>query len=363
MTQKVIVNIIQTGQWVLYVLRLNEMVCILLIFYVWLLQFVFYKASSSSTPPRHPPAEAQFAYTMEGLIPMEYMYIDDTNGGEPTHFIYGAADMKNVGVSMGKMILQFERIIRGYCSTDDSMVNSQLATEKNRTHNENIGILKSIKDQSVLHFNISVAKNILFSLPKAQWAPFALYIYSGKIVQNKNIAVYGSVDPWLESFLILLGAQHVVTIEYNRLTYEDSRITTIAMDGFAELYSSTGKYAKYFDTVISLSAFDHDGLGRYGDPLNPNGDLSVMQLVKTIIKPTGIMMLTVPIGPDVVVFNLHRRYGRNRLPKLLDGWKVVEKLGWIESKLEENADWRQTYEPVLMMIPQNTISSLNEGEL
>ena len=38
----------------------------------------------------------------------------------------------------------------------------------------------------------------------------------------------------------------------------------------------------------------------------------------------GLLLLTVPIGPDVVVWNLHRRYGVARLPHLLWGWDTVQ---------------------------------------
>lgn len=31
---------------------------------------------------------------------------------------------------------------------------------------------------------------------------------------------------------------------------------------------------KKFDVLISYSSIEHDGLGRFGDPLSPNGDLS-----------------------------------------------------------------------------------------
>ena len=49
-------------------------------------------------------------------------------------------------------------------------------------------------------------------------------------------------------------------------------------------------------------SFDHDGLGRYGDPLNPDGDLEAMRTVYRLIKPEGILFLTVPIGTCIVVF-------------------------------------------------------------
>ncbi len=32
-----------------------------------------------------------------------------------------------------------------------------------------------------------------------------------------------------------------------------------------------------FDMALSISSFDHDGLGRYGDPLDPVGDLKAMR--------------------------------------------------------------------------------------
>ena len=62
------------------------------------------------------------------------------------------------------------------------------------------------------------------------------------------------------------------------------------------------------------------------------------------------MLLTVPVGPDVVVWNLHRRYGRARLPLLLDGWdEAAPTVGWDEKRVEAQADWRRSYEPVFLL--------------
>ena len=51
----------------------------------------------------------------------------------------------------------------------------------------------------------------------------------------------------------------------------------------------------------------------------------------------------------MVVWNLHRRYGELRLPRLLEGWKVVGRFGWDEARLTQPANWRQTYEPVFLL--------------
>ena len=64
--------------------------------------------------------------------------------------------------------------------------------------------------------------------------------------------------------------------------------------------------------ALSISSFDHDGLGRYGDPLDPVGDLKAMRLAQCILKDDGLLLVSVPVGQDVVAFNLHRRYGSVR---------------------------------------------------
>lgn len=89
-----------------------------------------------------------------------------------------------------------------------------------------------------------------------------------------------------------------------------------------------------FDAAVSISSFEHDGLGRYGDPLNPNGDLEAMKKTRKILKTGGLLFLAVPVAKDKLVWNAHREYGRIRLPLLLKGWKVLETFGFDETLLD-----------------------------
>jgi hypothetical protein len=47
------------------------------------------------------------------------------------------------------------------------------------------------------------------------------------------------------------------------------------------------------------------GLGRYGDELNPYGDLLRMKALKSFLKPDGLFYLSVPLGADILVFNAY----------------------------------------------------------
>ena len=159
---------------------------------------------------------------------------------------------------------------------------------------------------------------------------------------GSSAVVFGSMQPWYEAIALAAGAGHVTTIEYNRLTYEHPNITTTTP---AALQPPAGG----FDVGFSISSFDHDGLGRYGDPVEPDGDLLAMRAARCLLKPGGLLFLTVPIGPDVVVWNLHRRYGKMRLPHMLHGWDVVEAVGWDPDRLTADANFRRSYEPLLVL--------------
>lgn len=100
---------------------------------------------------------------------------------------------------------------------------------------------------------------------------------------------------------------------------------------------------------IICSSLLRAGLGRYGDPVHPDGDLLAMRTAMCMLRPGGLLFLSVPVGPDVVVWNLHRRYGEVRLPHLLYGWDVLDVVGWNQEKLTADANWRRSYEPIFVL--------------
>ena len=90
----------------------------------------------------------------------------------------------------------------------------------------------------------------------------------------------------------------------------------------------------YFDLIINCSAIEHVGLaGRYGVTKDrPDGDIEAMKILKIILKPGGKMLLTIPVGQDNVFKPLHRVYGKERLPRLLEGWEILKEEYWIKDE-------------------------------
>lgn len=62
----------------------------------------------------------------------------------------------------------------------------------------------------------------------------------------------------------------------------------------------------YCDSLSCLHALEHFGLGRYGDPIDPQGFERGFGNMASLLKEGGIFYLSVPIGIDRVEFNANR---------------------------------------------------------
>lgn len=136
------------------------------------------------------------------------------------------------------------------------------------------------------------------------------------------------------SHLALIAAQRgfntvAVDLEPIHWSYVHSKLRFIQGD-ILELPLPT----KHFDLIINCSTVEHVGLaGRYGVTENrPDGDLRAMARLRELMKPDGIMLLTIPVGQDAVFASSCRIYGRERLPRLLDGCAVEKEAFWVKDE-------------------------------
>jgi hypothetical protein len=164
-------------------------------------------------------------------------------------------------------------------------------------------------------------------------------------IKNKNICIMGSTCPWYEAMAVSYGVKSCTVIEYSKRQSFDERVI------YKQPHETINEK---FDVCFSISSFEHDGLGRYGDPLNPNGDIEAMQNVKNLLNFNGVLFLAVPVGFDKLVFNLHRVYGEKRISKLLNGWVILDKFGFMINSFsnEINGIYGSPYQPLFILKPE-----------
>lgn len=144
-------------------------------------------------------------------------------------------------------------------------------------------------------------------------------------IHNKNVAIIGTTIPWIEAIL-LNNNNNVTTVEYNVPKCTVDNLTCIHYDDFVKSNTT-------YDCIFSYSSTEHCGLGRYGDPLDPDGDLTAMKHIYDKLGKDSYLFWGGPVGKDTLVWNVHRIYGPLRLSMLFEGFDDVEWMGFNKQNL------------------------------
>jgi hypothetical protein len=142
----------------------------------------------------------------------------------------------------------------------------------------------------------------------------ALYKYP---LNDRNVIIFGLTGCNCDAISVWNNAKKVYVVDYNKPVCEHPQIEVLTQTQIKEINIK-------FDAGFSYSSFEHDGLGRYGDPIDPNGDLRAMEEARGLLSDGGILFLGVPFGQDTLVWNVHRIYGKIRIPLLLKGWQCLD---------------------------------------
>jgi len=98
----------------------------------------------------------------------------------------------------------------------------------------------------------------------------------------------------------------------------------------ADVMNLDSNFTGVTDSVSCLHALEHFGLGRYGDPIDPDGWRRGFDSLTRMLQPNGILYLSVPTGQNQrVEFNAHRVFS---LPFLRDHVRhdyVIERCAFI----------------------------------
>jgi hypothetical protein len=140
-------------------------------------------------------------------------------------------------------------------------------------------------------------------------------------IKGSRVLVIGSELPWVEACALEAGAAEVWTLEYGRIHSTHPKVKTVTPDEAREMYIKGT--LPMFDHVLTYSSVEHSGLGRYGDALNPWGDMQAMARAWCVTKPGGQMLLGVMEcgSNDAIEYNLHRCYKKISYTHLTANWK------------------------------------------
>lgn len=77
-------------------------------------------------------------------------------------------------------------------------------------------------------------------------------------------------------------------------------------------------------SLSCMHVIEHIGLGRYGDLLDPDGDIKAVCELKRVLADDGDLLFVVPIGRPRIEFNAHRIYSYDMIMVLFDDLHLIE---------------------------------------
>lgn len=145
------------------------------------------------------------------------------------------------------------------------------------------------------------------------------YVYhpawAARIIRDRNPDVHVDIG---SSLFFIANISAFVPVRFY-----DYRPAELILDGL-ECDSADLKCLPFDDQSIgSLSCMhvvEHIGLGRYGDAIDPDGDIIAMKELQRVLVPGGDLLFVVPIGGvSKIIFNAHRIYSYEQIVEYFDG--------------------------------------------
>lgn len=109
--------------------------------------------------------------------------------------------------------------------------------------------------------------------------------------------------------------------------FYDFRPAPVELDGLCTGAADLTQLHFPSDSIASLSCMhviEHIGLGRYGDPIDPDGDLKAIGELVRVLAHGGDLLVATPVGRPRVEFNAHRVYDHEAFASYFAPLKLVE---------------------------------------
>ena len=164
------------------------------------------------------------------------------------------------------------------------------------------------------------------------------YFYQGAWLSRKLKAdmVSEHVDIGSSVLMVSILSAFVETtfVDFRPLRAKVSGLNSITGDILSLNFSSNSVHS-----LSCLHVIEHIGLGRYGDPLDPNGSIKAALELQRVVQVGGKLMLSVPVGVEKVCFNAHRVFNPKTIVDIFDQMNLIN-----FSLIDDDGNYRESCE-------------------
>jgi hypothetical protein len=143
--------------------------------------------------------------------------------------------------------------------------------------------------------------------------------WAARIVSQLQPSVHVDISSSL-NFCAIVSA--FVPVEFY-----DYRLTELTLDNLECKHGDLMDLPFQNESVESLSCMhvvEHIGLGRYGDPLDPDGDLKAIAELERVLAKGGSLLFVTPVGKPRIQYNAHRIYSYDQVISYFSGLRIQQ---------------------------------------
>ena len=136
--------------------------------------------------------------------------------------------------------------------------------------------------------------------------PHYIYHIAWAIRQIKHFSPRKHIDISSSLYFVTALSAYIPTEFYD---YRPAKIQLSNLEARKANLTSLDFDSNSIESLSCMHVIEHIGLGRYGDPFDPQGDLKAISELKRVVKPGGRPFIVVPMGGVArVQYNAHRIY-------------------------------------------------------
>lgn len=161
-------------------------------------------------------------------------------------------------------------------------------------------------------------------------------MWAAKKIVKSGIKKHFDIGSRLDGFIAHLLASEidVTMIDVREFPEEVEGLHTI-LDDATDLDQIEDESIKSMSALCSL---EHFGLGRYGDPIDPEACFKCFTNIQRKLVKEGRLYISVPIGHEKLEFNAHRVFCASTIVESLSTLELEEFSCTAEGKIEYNVD-------------------------